>query len=271
MIIMDNEAYHADTSRISKSGLDKIAKSPLHYWDAYLNPDRKKKEQTRALFLGSLTHCAIFEIAEFSKRYAVMPKFDMRTNKGKEGAAQWEVENAGKIGIVQDDYELSMRVRESVYKHPAAAVLLEKGVAERVLHWEDQTTGAPCKLKLDFMSETGFIVDGKSTEDASADGFGRSAYNYRYHVQGAFYSDGYKENFGIDSEGFAFIAYEKEPPYAVAVYFLTPEQRALGFATYQKDLFVYAQCRASNVWPAYGNEVSPLKFPAYAFKTFQTE
>ena len=32
------EQYHADPDTISKSGLDLIARTPLHYWSAHLDP-----------------------------------------------------------------------------------------------------------------------------------------------------------------------------------------------------------------------------------------
>lgn len=267
MIEMDNDAYHADTTRVSKSGLDLIAKSPRHYWERYLNPKRAPQEQTRALFIGSAVHCAVLEFTEFENRYALSPKFDRRTKTGKADAEKWEADNANKTALNADDYDMIMRIRESVFAHPGAAVLLEKGVAERVLQWDDPWTGAPCKMKADWLSGTGFITDLKTTEDASPAAFGRSAFNYRYHVQGAFYSDGYKENFKKPAEGFAFIAVEKTAPYAVGVYYLATEQYELGQRTYQNDLEVYERCRAFNDWPAYGDEVMALQLPAYAFKS----
>ena len=37
---LSNEEYHADTTAISKSGLDLVHRSPAHYYAAKLDPDR---------------------------------------------------------------------------------------------------------------------------------------------------------------------------------------------------------------------------------------
>jgi len=47
---MNNEQYHADTSAISASGLKLFARSPAHYYAAYLDPQRPERQP------GSYTH-----------------------------------------------------------------------------------------------------------------------------------------------------------------------------------------------------------------------
>jgi hypothetical protein len=42
---MNNTDYHAHPA-ISKSHLDQVAKSPLHYWARYLDPNRVVPEPT---------------------------------------------------------------------------------------------------------------------------------------------------------------------------------------------------------------------------------
>ena len=80
-------SYHTNTSRISKSGLDLINRAPAHYWERYLNPHASPQKETPALLIGSAVHCAVLEPEEFGKRYAVGPRVDRRTSKGK---AEWE-------------------------------------------------------------------------------------------------------------------------------------------------------------------------------------
>jgi exodeoxyribonuclease VIII len=83
----------------------------------------------------------------------------------------------------------------------------------------------------------------------------RSVIKYRYHVQAAFYSQ------GIGAEQFLFIAVEKKPPFAVAVYATPPELLEKGLIYAVQDLRQLATCRAENRWPGYGDEIQSLVIP----------
>lgn len=269
---MTNEAYHADKLRIGKSGLDLIHKSPAHYYAKYLDPNRVWEEPTPALAFGSALHVAVFEPTEFTKRFVIAPEINRRTSAGKEEYEQFLKNNKGKTIITDEVFQHVQKMKEKVYEHPSAAVLLESGIAEKVFHWNwegDDDEGNPimvrCKIKPDWLSHNGFVVDLKSTEDASPQGFGKSVWNYRYHVQGAFYSEGMAYcNDGEFPRGFIFIAVEKSPPYAVALYYLTPEHMEIGRSEYIKDLRVYHKCLQTNEWPAYGDGVIAVQLPGWA-------
>lgn len=269
---MTNEAYHADKLRIGKSGLDLIHKSPAHYYAHYLDPNRVWQEQTAALAFGSALHVAVFEPQDFTKRFVIAPEINRRTDKGKEQYADFLAMNKGKTIIDAETHLHVQKMRERVYEHPSAAVLLESGIAEKVFHWNwegNDDDGNPimvhCKIKPDWLAHNGFVVDLKSTEDASPLGFGKSVWNYRYHVQGAFYDDGMAYcNDGEFPRGFIFIAVEKKPPYAVALYYLTKEHLEIGRREYQADLRVYHRCLLTNEWPAYGDGINPVQLPSWA-------
>ena len=266
-IEMANEAYHADVSRISKSGLDLISKSPAHFYARYLDPNRETSAPTPAMRLGSLTHSFVLEYDTFFNNYVIAPELNKRTNDGKAAWAAFEQANAGKTVITLDEYDHAKKIRDAVMAHPAAAMLLKKGKSEQVFHFTEPKTGVHCKIKPDFLSEdTGFIVDLKTTTDASAKEFGRSAFNYRYHVQGAFYGDGIYYATNQQVKGFVFIAVEKDPPFAVAVYYLDQQAIELGREAYLNDLETYKKCVQTGAWPAYGYEVTPLLIPDWAFK-----
>lgn len=265
MISISNEQYHADVSRISKSGLDLIAKSPAHYYAAKLDPNRDIRRETKALMQGRVIHTAILEPTSFGQQYAVMPELNLRTNAGKEQLATFQQQNAGKTIIDLETYELSQVVRDRVYAHPAAASLLQSGRAEATFVWKDGETGVDCKCRPDFLTSDRIAVDIKTTEDASPAAFGRSSWKYRYHVQAAFYWDGLVAN-GYVPEAFVFIAVEKTPPYPVAVYFVDAATMSLGRLTYINDLTTYKGCLHSGHWPAYGDDIQTLQLPAYAFR-----
>lgn len=266
---MTNQEYHADTSRISKSGLDLIARSPLHYWAKYLDPNRQPETSTPTLIFGSAWHSAIFEPNDFERHYIAGPDLDRRTSDGK---AAWQnfLDSVGARTVLKrDEYETCLRMRDSAFKHSGVAFLLKAGIAERTVCFTEPETQAPCKCRPDFLSETGWVVDGKTTEDASPSGFGRSALGYRYDVQAAFYMDGLEHGGYRRPQGFAFIAQEKKPPYAVAIYYTEQDVLDLGKMKYMNDLRTYMRCRATGVWPGYEIQAQPLQLPKYAF--YQTE
>lgn len=269
----ENEVYHADTRRIGKSGLDLIAKSPAHYWAKYLDPNRVREEPSKALRIGSAVHAAVLEPEVFRQKYIIAPSFNMRTNDGKEKHAQlMEHCKANKLTLIDtEEHALCMKMREAVMKVPAAAVLLEAGVAEQRIDWEREIVtedgeliGVQLKAKPDWLSHNDFIVDLKTTEDASPQGFAKSVWNFRYHVQAPFYCDAYEHKFGKPPRGFIFIAVEKNPPYAVALYYATPEIMDRGRSTYERDLRTYQKCLETGEWPAYGTEIKPLQLPGWA-------
>lgn len=79
---MTNSEYHANKA-VSKSDLDLINRSPLHYINAVKNP----KEQTESMLFGSVVHKLVLEPETFAAEYIAAPKCDRRT---KEGKARWQ-------------------------------------------------------------------------------------------------------------------------------------------------------------------------------------
>lgn len=261
---ISNDAYHAETDYIGKSGLDLIHRSPLHFWERYLNPNRVREPETPAQIFGSLVHCAVLEWDKLEARYTAIPE-DM--NKRTTAWKDFQSEHVGKKLVDAESYARALAIREAVYAHPKAALLLSVGVAEKSMWANDPITGVRVKSKPDFYNtELGFLVDLKTTLDAGEERFARDSYNYRYHVQDAFYTD-VGEWAGYKIKGFAFIAVEKEPPYAVEVYILDDDSRELGRLTYREDLNIYAECYKAQNWHSYRKaDVRSLRLPTWAFR-----
>jgi exodeoxyribonuclease VIII len=261
---MENADYHAHPA-ISKSHLDLIARSPLHYWARYIDPNRVPTEPTDAMRLGTAVHTLTLEADQFEARYAVAPAVDRRYKAGKEAWAKFQSEAGGRELIDADDRATISRMAESVWRHPAAAMLLHwQGKAETTHMWADPTTGAECKCRPDWLTNDGhLIIDLKTTEDASPSGFQRSVANYRYHVQASWYLDGVEASTGHRPDQFIFICVEKKPPYAVAVYAADAEMIQIGAETAARDLARLVECKASNTWPGYSDQIEPLSLPAW--------
>jgi hypothetical protein len=261
----ENTLYHADTSRIGKSGLDLIHKAPAYYWAKYLDPNREREEPTKALRIGSAFHMLLLEGEKFPHRYAIMPEFSGTGMKARK--EEWLEVNAGKEFITADEYDGIQRMRDAVMKHPLVPSLLAQGIAERKTLWEEPETGAKCKFKPDWIdTNNGLLVDVKTTADASPAGFGKSCWNYRYHVQSAFYMDG-AEHAGLNVSHFVFIAVETTAPYLCAVYYADAEMLEAGRREYLADLRVYLECLRTKEWPGYPTDMKPISLPGWATKS----
>lgn len=185
--------------------------------------------------------------------------------------AEWMANNGHRDILEPEQWDQLHSMREAVMAHPAArALMLKPGKAEQSVYWIDKETGELCRCRPDKWTEDGIIVDLKSTEDASLEGFGKSIANWRYHVQAPFYMDGVAA-VGRPARAFVFIAVEKTAcvvegqAKGVGVYILDENSNALGRAEYRADLAKYAECKAANAWPCYGDKIQTIGVPQWQF------
>lgn len=261
---MSSEEYHAHKA-ISKSGLDRIHRSPMHFKEWQDNPP----EQTPAMIFGSLVHDALLLPEHFKATTALMPEIDRRTKAGKEAFEKFTIENHGKRILSHDEYQTIQAMLDSVYSHPTAGKLLDQGHAEQSFFWTDPETQVECRCRPDFQRDGKVIVDLKTTEDASFRAFQKSIGNFRYDVQAAFYADGLSAVTGQTFDTFVLIAVEKKAPFAVAVYALDEASIECGRMKYKSDLSVFAECLKTNQWPGYPIEVQPMNLPSWAFEVIE--
>src|SRR3546814_21065830 len=98
--------------------------------------------------------------------------------------AAFEAANAGKIILPADSYQTVLAVRDAVHRHPVAGPLLRGGKAEQSFYADDPETGALIKCRLDWMPDSGeFILNVKTTDDASPEVFAKKVAHIRSHTQ----------------------------------------------------------------------------------------
>lgn len=262
---ISNEEYHASEG-LSKSNLDKFAQSPATYFYNKQNPE----PPTPAMEMGTLVHTAILEFDKLDERYAVGVECDRRTKEGKALWAKFQEDNQGKKIITSEDYNTALAMRESVLANPKAKKLLDSAEVEQSYYWIDKRTGVLCKCRPDAVN-LGYLIDIKSTTDASINAFMRSAHNFRYHNQSAWYSDGYYEVSGNNPKGFIFIVVEKKPPYQVALYVAEDLFTEAGRQENNMLLTQFAECQKNNNWYSYGgkeNNIMTLTLPKWAYSEY---
>lgn len=78
---LSNDDYHSDLA-IGSSGLKRFLVSPLHYWAAYLDPERKPRDY-KHFRVGRAWHAAVFEPQAFGDRYAANHDVNPLTTRAK--------------------------------------------------------------------------------------------------------------------------------------------------------------------------------------------
>ncbi|MEY4350532.1 MAG: PD-(D/E)XK nuclease-like domain-containing protein [Bacteroidia bacterium] len=251
--------YHARTE-ISKHGLDLVAKAPALYKHHQLHP----QEQSPAMRWGEIIHTAVLEPERFTQEYIQAPEGLNKTSR--KAWAEFESENPGKSVVSRDEWDEVAQTVAAISRHKIARLILtkvsEEKLIEKSLFWIDGEI--PCRCRPDGISETmKMVVDLKTCANATASAFAKDAYNYRYHVQAAFYLDACKA-VGLTVENFVFICVEKTAPYLTSVFVADEEMIEQGRKTYKADLEKYASCLAINDWPGYPEEIQFLSLPSYA-------
>lgn len=255
---------------VSQSQLKLLGRSPAHFKYAQEHPE----PSTPAQILGTILDTAIFsgDGRDFETCCHVQPnkypskEGDKPWHNGATFCKTWTAERQDKPIISSADYSSVLLMRDSVFAHPAAALVLKQG-GGKSLFWEDADTGLQCRARPDWMSGT-VIADLKSCIDASPEGFARAVAKFGYDVQAAWYLDG-ANVLGLQKEHFFFIAAESEAPYSVAVYELDEASIAVGRSKYRRLLNRYQQCVIEDRWPAYSQHVEVLSLPSWNFKAEQ--
>ena len=168
-----------------------------------------------------------------------------------------------KIIIDQDLLDKALAMVNQLFAHPTASKLLSNGTAEQSLFWKDEDTGYKCKARIDFESNMGYLVDLKTSRDASKAEFSRSIAKFGYHRQNAMYRDGYIAVTDKIPKGFIFVVVESDPPYPVGVYSLDPDGVEKGQDEYKELLAEFAQCQKNDNWPAYSDQVETIELPGW--------
>ncbi len=212
---------------------------------------------------GTLVHCALFEPDTVDQRYVIKPEgMSFVTKDGK----AWRAEQT-RIVVDAGQMAAAMAQAARLRALPELSALLADGVGESSAFWIDEQSGELCKCRPDLVSPAGdgvVIVDGKTCQDASPDGFAKSIWNYRYHLQAAWYADGYERATGTKVHGFVFAAVESVWPHQGAAYMLGDDVMDAARRENRRLLNLYAQCKKTGIWPGYAQTISLIQLPRWA-------
>jgi exodeoxyribonuclease VIII len=267
------DVYFAHDS-ISRSDLKILSgKTPAHFRFKRDTPD--DREDSKSLIIGKATHCLVGEPQHYAKRFAVGPVVNMRTKAGEAQWADFVAMNPGKIILTAADEALAKAMADSVWRKLAACPLTQgvldaigngSAKVEATIIYDDPLTGVRCRVRPDILiflpGGRILILDLKTTRDAAADKLGRDCGEYGYDLQAAMYPDGVRALFDVMPD-FLIVAVDKDAPHLAAIYRPDEDMVWTGRVKYRRGLKTYVECKETDQWPGYGNDVLPLSLPGY--------
>jgi exodeoxyribonuclease VIII len=186
----------------------------------------------------------------------MVPKtWDSRTKEGKIKDREYD----GRT-VSRDDFQTVFECLSALQRHPIAGPLISEALTNN--DTEVSAFGKATKARFDGLA-SGYVIDLKTTSDASPERFARSCVTFGYNAQAAHYLDVAREvgvrAGGLHVERFVLIAVETQAPYSVACYTLSRDfldsGRIQNFLALQK----IEEARRTNIWPGY--DADPARGP----------
>lgn len=256
------DAYRA-IDGINASGLKLLQRSPMHYfYDRWV----AQRRETPALRMGSMLHAAILEPDRFAARMVRRPAWDLRTKAGKAEREAWQKDlPPDAIEVGEADQAMLEGILTAVRGHNRLRRLLAEGRRECSLVWRDSVHDVVCKARYDFVAaKTNVIVDLKTTASAAYEDFARDLSRYAYTLAAAHYLAGARETGVADPKRFVWAVVEKDPPHAIALYTMSPEEHARGIRLRSQTMTRYAECLKAATWPGYHDGFEEISAPSWA-------
>lgn len=257
---MSDTDYHGHPGSLSTSGAKKLLPPSC---PAKFKASLGKEEHKPEFDFGKVVHTLV--LGEGAQPEIVEAK-SWQTKAAKE--AQDEARGAGKVPILAGDWEVARKVAASVKAHPVASALFTDGKAEQSAFWVDEETGVVRRARFDWLrspvkGKRLLLTDLKTARSAEPEAFGKAVADFGYAMQAAAYIDA-AIALGLDPDpAFLFVVVEKVEPYVVTVAELDADALQIGRYLNRKALRVYAECRATDVWPTYSNDVVQVSLPYY--------
>lgn len=264
---MPDREYRAAPG-ISQSALKSVADSPARYlWE------RSHRTSKDAFDFGHVVHSIVLgRGAEYTR----LDFPDRRTKAFKD--AESAARAAGLVPLIAEHHDRAEACAAAVLAHPLAGPILTRdGDSEVVVIWDDDDTGLPCKGMVDRVTltpdGTTWLIDVKTTRQSAAPrSFASAVASYSYHMQAAFYLDGWRAATGVQARWLNVVV-ETSAPHMTAVYELDGEALEVGRGLYRDAIATYQQCAETGVWPGYTDTIAHvLSLPRWAtYSTGGTE
>ena len=258
------DEYHLRPGLSASIATTLITRTPLHAWQEHPLYGGKGKTPTAAMDFGTVVHAIVLGKG---KHYAPVPFEDYRTAAAKQTRDAYR--KAGLIPLLHHQLTDAERCAAAVTRRLAEHGIELDGQSELAIEWEEPSPSGPvlCRGMFDHAwIDDGTILDLKIVGNAETSQLERSAERFGYGIQAAAYTSALTalrpELAGRVQFLFAFG--ESEEPHALNLTEPDGMLRDLGERRWRRAVSTWAECIASNTWPAFGQGVNRLSAPAWA-------
>lgn len=266
---LDINKYHQHPA-IGSSDLKLINQSLNHY----LRKNEIEKKEDESLLIGQALHDCLLSYDDiFSKSYTVMP--DEITRKAGKKWEEFEEENRGKTILSKKQSKKVVDMLRSLNGHPLFEKFnpyQQKTIETEVTYFSTMQNVA-IKCRPDMEGKT-FIADLKtSAKSVTENRFAKTIFDYRYHVQAAWYLDlvnEYRKQNGISLvTNYFFIAVENVHPHNCNIFRLHENAIEEGRRLYQLDFLKYKKYLENKdyFYTGLNESVISIDIPKYAYFT----
>lgn len=250
-----SRAEYDSIDALNITRLKHISKSPRHFRHALTQPPKSD-----AMTLGNAAHCAVLEPERFASDYVVWNRTTAGGKSAPRHGQYWEafeLENTGREILTPDQYSVACAIAAAIRGDSLAMRYLRDGSPEVGLQWEMRCSieadvfEQPCKGRIDWLAQIDgrpHVVGIKTARDISLFPFSSQAAKLGYHMQWAWYHDGYENITGIRPR-MVEIVVESPEPHDVIVYEIPDDVIEHGRESYLKLFKQYVSCANSASWP----------------------
>lgn len=250
-------ADYLEDPAINNSGLKIFSQSPAKF--AFWRDNEKPGTPTQVE--GSALHCATLQPELFETQFGKGPV----PRAGSAGRAKWDKANSTARPLTPRQWD-NVQGMAKAFEHTSCTVakkLLTDGTPELSIWFDDPVTGLRCKIRPDWLRNDDIIIDIKSTQAGSPQGFLREIKRWGYQYQAAFYMRGLDAAYraaGVNrqAKGFVFVCIENFSPYEVAVYMLSENILEKAQQQIDESLEKYVECLSKKAWPGFSNKIIAL-------------
>lgn len=256
---------YRDVPALNISALKELRRSPLHYRHRLTNP-----KESPAMRLGTAAHCAVLEPDRFAAEYVAWTRTTESGRAAPRSGKAWDAycaEHADRTILTADEYADAVAMRDAVRNDGTAMKYIATGDAEVSMTWD---LGArKCKGRVDWITRVDgqpVLVGLKTARNASHFPFASAAAKLGYHLQWAWYFDGFHAVKGVMPRVVEIVV-ESDAPHAVVVYDIPEDVIAQGRDEYLELVRLLDECERRDEWPGYALGEQTLSLPSWVYGT----